>query len=454
MKDRVCIKNIKGIAKLEICFEYPESNLIVITGKNGLGKTSVIKAFSLTSDPSIFQRSAGLNALRESSEVRFEIEGFSPFLFEYNQRLGALDSKDILPLESDVIAELPIPYGRRFQQFSLIASHDSNIRANIASSDYEPATNLIYFLHQIYSSNKFSELKLTRVGKYEFYFFLLEDDFYIREDHLSSGEFFLIQLYRLITSGAKLILIDEIDVALDASAQANLYAAIKSLLMEFESRLILVSHSLAFMQTIQDGGLYYLENLEGNISLENRSFAYIKSDLYGFSGSDRYILTEDEILEGFINFIISYFSVRPFFQYRIIGVGGVNQLGMIIRKNDVTHIFSKPENVQCIVDADSLEELHRIYGGPTEILASPVSDIERYIYQNRESILPQAGNPNFRESSNEKRASKTYWKWLTKEKGFSPNYLFQLVIENNMTSAQALTECLKSFLELTDEPSE
>ena len=39
-----------------------------------------------------------------------------------------------------------------------------------------------------------------------------------REDYLSSGEYFLIRLYRTIMSSARLIVIDEIDISLDAVA--------------------------------------------------------------------------------------------------------------------------------------------------------------------------------------------------------------------------------------------
>ena len=132
----------------------------------------------------------------------------------------------------------------------------------------------------------------------------------------------------MITSGAKLIIIDEVDVALDASAQVHLYNAIKPLLTKHKSRLILVSHSLAFMNTVEEGGLYYLEYKSSTTTLEQRSFGYIKSDLYGFKGYDRYILTEDSILEGFIEHVIKdkQFSITPYYKYITIRAGGWKQL--------------------------------------------------------------------------------------------------------------------------------
>lgn len=342
---------------------------------------------------------------------------------------------------------MPIPYGARFRQFSKIAGFDSELKISIASTDYEKASNLILFLSQVYSSNKFSELKSTKIKKNTFYFILKDNDYYIREDHFSSGEFFLIQLYRLITSGAQLILIDELDVALDAAAQVKLYAAIKPILQKNNSRLIVVSHSLAFMNTVEDRGLYYLEEKSDVVSLESRSFGYIKSDLFGFKGFDRYILTEDEVLEGFIEYIIMYFSVCCYYQYTTIGVAGVNQLQAIVEKNDSDQIFSDSSDVLCIVDGDVFPTLTESYAGPTRVISSPVQDLESYIYLNRETILPEIDLPTYQESSNKKRASKTYWKWLINNKGISENYLYQLIVDQEQDDARLLITEIKAFLE-------
>jgi len=446
-KDKITIENIKCISRLSVEFNYPESKFIVITGKNGIGKTSLIKAFHLISDPDIFQKSSGLNAIRHDSKITFNIDGFDGFSFDFNEKLGVLDTKDKLPSINQIIAELPIPYGNRFKQFSLISNHDSAIRTNIAASEYGRADELICFLSQIYQNDKFNELKTTKVKNYEFYFILLYDDYYVREDHLSSGEYFLIQLYRIITSGAKLVLIDELDVALDAAAQVKLYTGIKPLLERYSSRLIVISHSLAFMNTVDDGGLYYLEDNSGSITLEQRSFGYIKSDLYGFEGYDRYILTEDEVLEGFVEYIIIFYSVRPYYQHRTIGVGGWTQLKMIIEKNDRDKIFSYSSNVLAIVDGDAYPSLVREYNGSTEIYQSPVADIEMFIYKMRDTLLQNIEIPIYTESNDPKKASKSYWKYLTIDKGMQKNELYQIIIDSEQEKCQHLVAKIKIFLE-------
>ncbi|MGZ3814694.1 MAG: AAA family ATPase [Mucilaginibacter sp.] len=450
IKDKITIDNIKGISSLSVEFIYPDSKLIVITGKNGIGKTSLVKAFHLISDPEIFQKSSGLNAVRQNSKIKFELDGIDDFYFDFNEKLGVLDTKDKLPGINQIVAELPVPFGKRFKQFSLISNHDSAIRENIAASNYGRADELIEFLSQIYQNDKFKELKATKIGKYEFYFLLLNQDYYVREDHLSSGEYFLIQLYRLITSGAKLVLIDEFDVAVDAAAQVKMYAVIKSLLESCGSRLIVISHSLAFMNTIDDGGLYYLEDNSGSITLERRSFGYIKSDLYGFEGYDRYILTEDEVLEGFIEYIIISYSIKPYYQHRTIGLGGNNQLKMIIEKNDRDKIFSNSSNVLAIVDGDIYPLLAKKYNGLTEIYCSPVEDIEKFIYSNRGTLFSYVALPPYQESSDPKKASKAYWKYLVIDKEINKNQIYQTIIDSEQEKSQQLVNKLKAFLERTN----
>jgi ABC-type multidrug transport system ATPase subunit len=444
--DKISIRNVKNISILDVGFKFPDSRVIVITGKNGVGKTTIIKSFNLIVDPNVFAKLSGENALKDDSKVSFSISGIRPFTFFYNKKLGAFDSKDILPRKNEIISELPIPHGARFKQFSKIAGVDSELKINIASTDYKKASKLIDFLTQVYASNKFSGLKSTTINKDTFYFTLRDDDYYIREDHFSSGEYFLIQLYRLITSGAKLILIDELDVALDAVAQVNLFSAIKPILQSNNSRLIVISHSLAFMETVDDGGLYYLEDNTGVVTLEPRSFGYIKSDLFGFKGFDRYIITEDEVLEGFIEFIIMENSVHCYYQHITIGVAGVNQLQMIVEKNDSAQIFSDSVNVLCIVDRDVYSLLTEAYEGPTKIICSIVDDIEMYVYLNRETLLPEIDPPRD-ESSNAKRASKRYWKWLTITKGISKNYLYKLITESKPENTALLLSEVKAFLE-------
>ncbi|UAA40286.1 ATP-binding protein [Paraneptunicella aestuarii] len=444
-RDKITLKNIKAISELSVEFIYPESQIIVVTGKNGVGKTSIIKSFYLLTDPQIFSKSSGLDSIRDGSEILFEIEGFDQFSFSFDVRRGVLDSRDKLPGRNTMIAELPIPYGKRFEQFSLIASFDNEIRVGIATNQYESASDLIKFLSEIYSTEKFDELKAIKIGKNTFYFIPKEHDYYVREDHLSSGEFFLIQLYRLITSGAKLVLVDELDVALDAAAQVKLFTAIKPILERYETRLIVISHSLAFMSTVDDGCLYYLEDDGKKVTLERRSYGYVKSDLYGFIGKDRYIITEDEILEGFLKYLIGK-HLQPFFEYEVIPVGGEPQVKAIAMKNDTHQIFGSSDKLIAVVDQDIYESINRDFKSVSKLYSSPVNDIELFIWQNKDRLLNDISQPSFTPARREKDTAKTYWRKVISSRQKTPNDLYSLVESEFKEKTECLVEALKRHL--------
>ncbi|MNP64939.1 hypothetical protein D3C76_1604840 [compost metagenome] len=105
-----------------------------------------------------------------------------------------------------------MPWGQRFNAFQSISSADKDIRTAVSISDYSVPEELILLLADVYGDNKFSGLKEVKIGRNNYYIMPLKDDRYVREDHLSSGEFFLISLYRKIKGSAKLIVIDEIDI--------------------------------------------------------------------------------------------------------------------------------------------------------------------------------------------------------------------------------------------------
>lgn len=109
-------------------------------------------------------------------------------------------------------------------------------------------------------------------------------------------------MYRKIKGAARLIVIDEIDISLDAAAQSRLVGWLRKFCEEEKVNVVFTTHSMAIMRTMEDEELHYMYSEDGVIKTKLASYNYIKSVLFGFSGWDRYILTEDPMLEGFLNF--------------------------------------------------------------------------------------------------------------------------------------------------------
>merc|ERR1711879_883483 len=177
---------------------------------------------------------------------------------------------------------------------------------------------------RIYGENRFEKLKQVEIKKTTYYFILKDeaDRYYIREDYFSSGEYFVVNLFKQIQQGKKLIVIDEIDISLDASAQVNLVKVLREYCEQYETNIVFTTHSLALMKTLQDDELYYMETFQkqgiDQISVMARSYNFVKSVMYGFTGFDRYILTEDKCLANYIEYIITTSGQNLFFQHQVI----------------------------------------------------------------------------------------------------------------------------------------
>lgn len=225
------MQNVQHIKKQKAVFDLSQNSIICITGKNSVGKTTLIRAIRNLAINSTFQETAAPYIFQEDSSITYSIDGFDKDIeFTYNRFIKGIDSKQDIPedIKSKIKVELPIPHGERFNHFRRLADIDEELRAKIAIGDYTTSNELVTFLEKIYGDNRFEGLKQVEIKKTSYYFILKDeiDRFYIREDYFSSGEYFVINLFKQIQQGKKLIVIDEIDISLDASAQVNLVEAL------------------------------------------------------------------------------------------------------------------------------------------------------------------------------------------------------------------------------------
>ncbi|MEI8571612.1 ATP-binding protein [Methylomonas sp. LW13] len=343
----------------ELFFRIELSNkLMCIVGKNSTGKTTLIRAIKNLTSTNTFAKTASPYIFKDTSSIRYVIDGES-YDFQYNPKLQVIDTKAIISekIKRNIYAELPIPHGERFNHFQKLSEIDGELRKGISLKEYSTPGELIEFLSKIYNSDRFKNLKEIKIKGRLYYFFLKADGFYIREDYLSSGEHFIINLYRIIKRNCKLIVIDEIDISLDASAQVNLISELRCFCEQDKVNIVFTTHSLALMKTLKDSELFYMENNNAEVSLKEVPYNYIRSELFCFHGRwDKYILVEDKVLEQYLSHLISQLEVAPFFTYKIIYIGGASNVIDLMKRNETASFFSSPENVITILDGDKKEE--------------------------------------------------------------------------------------------------
>ena len=304
---------------------------------------------------------------------------------------------------------------------------------------------MISFLSNIYGSDRFEHLKEVSIKGSIYYFILKEDGYYIREDYLSSGEYFVIHLYKLIQKNRKLIVIDEIDISLDASAQVKLLGELRTFCEKYEVNILFTTQSLALMKSFSSRGqekLHYMDNNDGIITIHEKSYNYVKSILYGFKGWDKYILTEDEMLQRYLKFVLKDELIDSL-KYKIIYIAGATNVVNLMLRNSAEEFFSHTEHVISILDADQKNKSY--CKDNNNIFYSPFEDIEKQLlthYENGEFEF----TVEFPVGINENNKPKSLYKSIRKHGHMSDNEMFEFINERNKEGVDAFKKKLIEFL--------
>ncbi|ADP10729.1 hypothetical protein EJP617_10480 [Erwinia sp. Ejp617] len=399
----VDIRALQHLTDISVSFDFSRDPLICMTSKNGVGKTSIIKALALLKDTAIVSKTSSVFSISEETQIDVKIND-DVYAFRFNG--GDLDTKNILRDETFINVELPIPYGKRFSDFPALGNIDMTLREMYIKKDYQDAHELIDFLNAVYKDvNKFDNLKSINIKGVNYYFLPLDNNRYIREDYFSSGEFFVISIFRMITSSSRLIIIDEIDVSLDSSAQVSLMNEIRKICVERNKKILFTTHSLAIMKTIYEYGtpIIYLKNENGAVSCNLVSYSFIQFEMFGFQGFDKYIFTEDVTLENYINLKLSTIETKN--RVKVIYIGGCSNVVDFMKRNARTGFICSPRDAIAVLDGDSKAQ----YGHRADVIISPYDDIEdeifrKYKEENAVHKLPDVAPDNAK--------SKAYWKKL------------------------------------------
>lgn len=446
MRFAVELSDVRPVTALKFSLDLDRNAPLCIVGRNGAGKTTLAKAIMNFALADTFRRTTSDGALRESSFVRYTVDNVT-FDFTYDSAVGTLSTRQPVPesLRSLVAVELPIPHGQRFGYFHTLSEADADIRrAIILDEDTRPEA-LIRFLTRIYGEERFEDLREVKFSRGSCCFYRVENDRYVREDYFSSGEFFLVNLYRRLQSGPRLIFVDEIDISLDAAAQARLVDELRTLCTEFSVNVVFTSHSLALMQTLHAGELLYLEATGEQSILEERSFSFIKSLMFGFRGWDRYVLVEDEEARLVVQYLIDRHCIPTYYRYYIIEVAGAHQVVSLLERNRIHGFLAPAAEVIAILDGDQAGKNHAngpdTYCMPLQSLESALEALydqpgfARKLPENAHAALPTAGR------------AKAIYKALLRHRLLTATEIVELTYSAQARDMQAFAEqVLRPFL--------
>lgn len=437
MHFRIDIERVQPIRRLSFQIDLDRHGLLCIVGKNGTGKTTLAKAIMNLALADTFVRTSADGVFDSSSTIHYWIDDHE-YLFIYDAALRSITTKKlILPHHKALVSvEMPAPHGQRFTFFRTLADSDDDIRRAIVLGQYEKPAGLIEFLSRIYGERRFEDLLEVQFRGGVCCCFVKPDQRYIREDYFSSGEYFLISLYRKVLKGTPLVLIDEIDISLDANAQAQLAEQLRWLCIQHRVKVVFTSHSLALMQTLEPGELHYLERTETETVLAPTSFNVVKSLMFGFKGWDKYILTEDEVLKQFLEYVISRYCSPTFFSYQIIHASGQGQATGLMNRNIQYQFLGPAANVITVLDGDQYRPTP-----PRGVYYIPLPDVEKALWD-------EYRHPAFAHTfeGGDRLHYKPLYRRFTTDKSLSPEEIFKLLCDRHDAGVDQFAQGLRAFL--------
>ena len=440
MNFRLEIEKVQHIERLSLALDLADNQLTCIVGRNGAGKTTLVRALRNLAQSDTFVSTAPTGIFSPESAIQYWVNE-QHVTFDYDEHIGSLNCKAGVPqsIQDLCAAELPFPHGARFNFFQSVSKADRDIRQQIILEEYRRPEELREFLSDIYSTDRFQTLVETQVSGRSYYSVLLDDGRYVREDYLSSGEYFLINLYRTIKGSARLLVVDEIDISLDPAAQVHLVRKLRDFCARYECNVVFTTNSLALMRTLEDHELFYMERFEDETTLKSVSYSYIRSVLFNFTGWDRYILTEDIELSDFLEALIRHCCPNIFFTYKIIHIGGAANVVGLLGRNRNEQFLSEPEYVMAILDGD---QSHKPFAQQADVECLPFANVEKALEDHyREPDIPYrlTGGKGF-------NTAKDLYQKLQQDHVMSIEQINRCLIDKNKQALEPLVAKIQQFL--------
>lgn len=256
---KLVIENIRNITKLE--FQFPSPGLHIITGKNGIGKTTLFTCISR-----ICNRNAYRIGFPSSNKNNLDI--FSGTISYYANddtiKYSRRANGEWRPNKRSTVLQ---DFG--YPQILYITTKDERIFSQEVISPRRrnaPDNWLNDKLNIIFDTNKFTRMVRLTTGdlrrgrggsladnrrRNTAYAIPLDNDRYYTEQNFSFGEIVMLNLLHDVknATNGSLILIDELELALHPSAQIRLISCLRDLATEKGLTIIISTHSASIIKT-------------------------------------------------------------------------------------------------------------------------------------------------------------------------------------------------------------
>jgi energy-coupling factor transporter ATP-binding protein EcfA2 len=396
---KIKIDNLKNIKSFEWKFEL-KHGLMAVIGNNGVGKSSFIITLAKIIHPDIFRLELIGNGYKETHIIYqfIDTNNHQEENYIWNKPTTWQEkSKKIMPkllgyFESSILT------GKRFRIYNNLKT----IEVNENEDDIQKAseflrTNMNYIMYgkdsdderfktlcKVLGKRKKKQLDGSFQTKEYTWYVLKIDDHYVNEYFFSTGEYFLLSLFKFIENlmnkrkDVSMIIIDEIELSLHSLAQKRLIEKLKEFSELYNLMVIFTTHSLQIIEEINPKNIFYFQNINGNCKISAPSYpGYLTSRLEQHKYYDRIILVEDSLAEMLIIEVLKTKAINQIL-YKIIPIGGWEKVLEIYEINESKKIFSDAQ-VLIILDGDIKEKANKGRYSRIEKRFLPLDNIEKYI---------------------------------------------------------------------------
>lgn len=336
---KIIIENIRNIKYLE--FEMPRTGLYVLTGENGVGKTTLFTCINRIGNKNAYRQgfiSATNNLLDVFSGTITYISDNDEVIYSRRPNGEWRPNKKNSTVFSDFgypqVINITTKEKRIFSQNMVIPRRNNS-----------PDIWLNSKLNTIFETQKFSDMISVVTGDCRgrggnsgkrgntAYIIPLGNDCYYTEGNFSFGEIVMINLLYDIknTINGSLILIDELELALHPAAQLRLMQILKEIANEKGLTIIISTHSSSIIKAEKNVIFIEKEEERNNIIYECPPAKAIGAiGIREDTVPDIVVLVEDCMAKSFFNALEQkYFCMQNdvnFLDIRILEIGGFNNV--------------------------------------------------------------------------------------------------------------------------------
>ena len=397
------IQNVKCIENLE--FKFPlNKGIYAITGENGAGKSTLISCAS-----TVFYQ-LPMNDFfgkPQNASINFTLDSSSRGWKFSNGRW--LQNSDGPKMMLGGFYEGSIIFGNRFKntRFSAIRILDDFSINDLLVADEFVKTHLGLILRD--DKDFYKKLFVLKKEVAESkgitnaaYFYETKNGQLINQARMSTGENLLISILHSLKilhnkrthrddGWPCIVFLDEIELALHASALRRLILFLKDIANELDLAIFFSTHSIELLREIKPQNIYYLQyNVDDSISITNPCYpAYATRNLYSDDGygNDMVILVEDDLAKIIIERILIEKELLKNIRVKVLPTGGWTNTITMAYDVVSSNLLVKGTKLAVVLDGDVASEVptfisnHKMYSG-IKLDYLPIKSLEKFLRDN------------------------------------------------------------------------